>query len=194
LLCSNKFNTLDFVHLDPNYQDDSSSCTLGKGEDGGGTPYLGSGSCGFSSSGDSFFANVGITGHSNIGNTFTTILQRLDDLESDVAAMESDIAAIMAGPAPVPAPVTRRTTLGFVGVLGPDKTAQGWSQCWGYDKNTPAHWPTAMSACGDFENVVFAGERCDGEWVEFPMDLKAPLSSFMNGGGRTSPQQVSGLL
>jgi hypothetical protein len=94
-----------------------------------------------------------------------------------------------ATPTPAPVPEVRQTTLDFVGLVGPDKREKGWSQCWGYGKNNPAHWSTALQACGDYENVVFAGERCDGTWVEWQIDLKAPLKKYMQGGGRSSPQK-----
>lgn len=81
-----------------------------------------------------------------------------------------------------------RKTSGFTGLLGPDKSGQGWSQCWGYGKDNAASWSSATTACGSFTHVIFAGERCDGVWVEMQMILKQPLSKYMEGGGLTSPQ------
>jgi hypothetical protein len=86
-------------------------------------------------------------------------------------------------------PSTRpRFDVNFVGAAGPDKTAQGMTQCFGFGKDHTASWTGASSACGAHRDVVFAGYRCDGTWVEFPMMLKNNLGMYMEGGGLTSPQ------
>jgi hypothetical protein len=82
-----------------------------------------------------------------------------------------------------------RVSPNFTGLKGPDMSGQGLTQCWGYGKSNPAYWSTALTACGDYKKVTFAGHKCDGKWVHWDMELDDPLRNYMLGGGRSSPQK-----
>lgn len=85
--------------------------------------------------------------------------------------------------------ITTTTTMALasvklIGKAGPDKTSQGLKQCYGASADHASNplWADVRRACGSATNVVFAGHRCDGQWVEFDVgEMRGPLRCFTHG-------------
>ena len=88
-------------------------------------------------------------------------------------------------PTPAPTPLPGPATI--LGEKGPDRTAWGWAQCAGWGPGGAPTWDQVASNCGDFSNIVMAGYRCDGSYVEHHVGkLRAKLKCFMRGADKHS--------
>jgi len=57
---------------------------------------------------------------------------------------------------------------------------QGYTQCWGWGPGSTPTWTDAAVNCGDYTDILLAGKRCDGQWVEFDLSsLVAPFECFL---------------
>ncbi len=71
---------------------------------------------------------------------------------------------------------------GLNGDLGPDLSAEGYTQCYGWRNDgsiSAPQWEQIRRDCGESRELIFAGYRHDGTWVRHEMVLENDLNTYL---------------
>jgi hypothetical protein len=115
--------------------------------------------------------------------TLNKTASRLTAVLAVAPKISARLSALEQTTAPSPAPTTNPIALAGIRATDAHVAAiedQGYTQCWGWGPGSTPTWTDAAVNCGDYTDIILAGKRCDGQWVEFDLSsLVAPFECFL---------------